>query len=399
MTIRKDGRPREPQIDARDDGPPEAGRRAGSTRAGSTIERWVDGPPAGASALEERAARLFRRALPPAGLSPQARVRVRARLADSSAEPAFVRQRQRSGRATGLRWGIAAGLLMGSGVVIAARGVDRWFTAAPAPAVGTPAPSPGANVAGEGPSRRRRAGGARPAELAAAEQSAQEPTEQPTEQSTEQSTIAAPVGPPPPAPTVASPPAATVVRAPIAGPPESRLAGETRLLNRALERLRQHRDAPGALEALDQYLRRFPDGTLAAEARTARIDALLMLSRKHEALLALDAMTFGEGQRQQELRTIRGELRAATDCAAAVADFDQLLSGAPPPELGQRALYGRAVCRSRQGQRDAARDDAERYAVAFPAGRFIGEMRRMLAAPGSSPAAARPAGPDGDNSR
>jgi outer membrane protein assembly factor BamD (BamD/ComL family) len=151
------------------------------------------------------------------------------------------------------------------------------------------------------------------------------------------------------------------------------------MLNGAFSRLRQSRDAVGALAGLDQYLRRFPNGTLAAEARTARVDALLMLGRESEALVALNALALEGSGREQELRVIRGELGAESDCGRAVVDFDQILSSTASSDLHERALYGRAVCRSRQGRADEARRDAERYLETFPHGRFANEAQRLSA--------------------
>ena len=161
--------------------------------------------------------------------------------------------------------------------------------------------------------------------------------------------------------------------------PESKLATEARMLNAAIGRLRQGRDAGGALGELDQYLLRFPNGTLAGEARTARVDALLVLGRQGEALVALNALTLQGSGREQELRVIRGELGAASDCGRAIADFDQILSTAASSDLAERALYGRAVCRSRLGRQDEATRDAERYLEKFPGGRFRREAQRLIA--------------------
>jgi tetratricopeptide (TPR) repeat protein len=158
---------------------------------------------------------------------------------------------------------------------------------------------------------------------------------------------------------------------------------EARLLNGAIRRLRQGRHADRALEELDHYLLRFPGGILKAEARAARVDALLMLGREREALVALNALPLDGGGRDQELRVIRGELGAASDCARAILDFDQVLSTtASSSDLAERALYGRAVCRSRQGQKDEARRDAERYVERFPRGRFTREAQWLIASDG-----------------
>jgi hypothetical protein len=141
--------------------------------------------------------------------------------------------------------------------------------------------------------------------------------------------------------------------------------------------LRQRRDGAGALVTLNEYLARYPRGMLSGEARGARIDALLLLQRKNEALRALDAATLEPVGRGQELLVIRGELRARRDCAGASRDFDQVLGSSAPAPLQERALFGRAVCRRRLGNEEGARADAEAYLARFPTGRFVASVRRL----------------------
>ena len=107
----------------------------------------------------------------------------------------------------------------------------------------------------------------------------------------------------------------------------------------------------------------------------ARIDALLLLERDGEALATLDTLSLGNTGRDQELRIIRGELRAKLDCGGAIFDFNRILSGGASRELMERALYGRAVCWSRRGRDDEARRDADQYLSTFPNGRFTAEAR------------------------
>jgi hypothetical protein len=200
--------------------------------------------------------------------------------------------------------------------------------------------------------------------------------------------------PRPPAPALSSsltllpaPPAAPLAPAtpatvppPTAAPaaPPTVLAYETRLLGQAVARLRQRRDASGALVALDIYQSQFPNGNLHHEADVARVDALLMLGRDHDALALLQTLRLLPQGRDQELRVIRGELAAATDCSRAVADFDRLLAQAAPTGLTERALYGRAVCRTRLGDTSGATHDLADYLDRFPSGRFAAEARRNL---------------------
>jgi hypothetical protein len=164
----------------------------------------------------------------------------------------------------------------------------------------------------------------------------------------------------------------------VTAPPFTALSVEARLLGHAVGQLRQQRDATGALLALDQYRRQFPAGTLRREAEVARVDALLMLRRDRDALGVLRALRLQSQGRDQELRVIRGELAAASDCPGAVADFDLLLSQTAPVALTERALFGRAVCRARQGDATGSARDLGEYLNRFPTGRFAAEARRSL---------------------
>jgi hypothetical protein len=151
------------------------------------------------------------------------------------------------------------------------------------------------------------------------------------------------------------------------------------MLGEAVARLRQRHDAAGALEALVAYDARFPRGTLRREADVARADALLLIGRNADALAVLRGLDLAPRGRDQELRVIRAELAAPRSCADAVADFDRVLAEAPAPALAERALHGRATCRARLGDGEAARRDLEDYLRRFPAGRFAAEARRTLA--------------------
>jgi TolA-binding protein len=119
---------------------------------------------------------------------------------------------------------------------------------------------------------------------------------------------------------------------------------ETRLFREALS-LRANRDPRGAIAVLDRYAVLYPRGSYAAEVVVLRAE------------LAADA----------------------DDCAAATAGFDRTLAGAASPGLEERALYGRASCRLRAGQKSAARADLERYLHRFPQGRYATHARALLA--------------------
>jgi hypothetical protein len=160
------------------------------------------------------------------------------------------------------------------------------------------------------------------------------------------------------------------------------LARETELVRLALGRLRREHDPAGALALLDQHARRFPSGALGPEAAIVRVDALLALDRRSEALAILDRLPFPPSARGRELLVVHAELAAgAQRWTTAAAAFDLALADpALEAELAERALHGRAACRLRMGDRRAARVDLEAYLRRFPDGRFAATTRAALAA-------------------
>jgi hypothetical protein len=183
-------------------------------------------------------------------------------------------------------------------------------------------------------------------------------------------------------PRAATPPGETAASksvAVIAPPPApSSMAEESRLLTAALHLLRQQHDARSALSALDEYSRRFPSGTLAREATLARIDALLELDDRKSALEILDRTRLTELPRARELAVLRGELRGASGrCGQAVTDLGAALDGSGDA-LEERALWGRASCRSRSGDSPGARADLGQIITRFPQGNFATKARQAL---------------------
>ncbi len=168
--------------------------------------------------------------------------------------------------------------------------------------------------------------------------------------------------------------------APAAGarPPYARLGEETALLRRALESLRHDDDAAGALDALDDYERRFPFGVLRPNAQLVRIDALVALGRKAEALTLLEAVDLSTSPRADDLLITRGELRARQDCRAASADFTSALARTPDDARAERALRGRALCARRLGDDRGMRADLEAYLTRFPRAAFAARARALL---------------------
>jgi len=174
-------------------------------------------------------------------------------------------------------------------------------------------------------------------------------------------------------PPVSAPRATTVPSA----TPESRLAAESKALEPAIGALRRERDAARALTLLGRYEAEFPHGVLSLEARVLRVDALLALGRRSEALATLDTLPLDRVGRGTELRLVRAELRASADCRSALLDFDRVLSAGAAGSMEERALRGRALCRSSLGDAAGARGDAERYLGKYPAGRFAAELRGL----------------------
>jgi hypothetical protein len=202
------------------------------------------------------------------------------------------------------------------------------------------------------------------------------------------------VAPPPPArePVVARPrrAAAVVPPAPAMEPaPQaeatapSALHEEAAMLGAALRRLREDNDAAGALALLDEHDRRFGEAAaLADEARRTRIEAWLQQGERAQALAALDALSLRPWGRGRALRATRADLRAeAGRCPEALVDFEALLAGdaGASDTIAERALFGRASCRARQGDVAASRADLQRYLERFPNGAFASRARAALA--------------------
>ncbi len=212
--------------------------------------------------------------------------------------------------------------------------------------------------------------------------------------------VSSPENPAPVAPAVvepvapvaveAAPPLAPAVRprrTALATPARPRVveapATEAQLLSRALSRLRQDHDPPGALAALDQYARAFPHGILASEALSARLEAVIQMDDRRTALRLLDRHAIFAGRLGAQLLLTRAELRASAGrYGDALGDFDRLLTpgagNAGAAVEAERALYGRAVCLGHLGQDDRARIDLAAYQRRFPGGLHAAEVARLL---------------------
>ena len=126
---------------------------------------------------------------------------------------------------------------------------------------------------------------------------------------------------------------------------EGPLSIEARSLADALARWRRDGKAEAALALLGEHERRFPHGALGVEARVARAEILLALSRREQALAVLDSLTLASLPRARELQTLRGELRAqAGRCQDARADLIRVVSSTGRDDLGLRANRALSAC-------------------------------------------------------
>ncbi len=175
-------------------------------------------------------------------------------------------------------------------------------------------------------------------------------------------------------------PAAVVAAAPAVEPPPSGLAAESALLETALRHLRKDRDGARALAALDDYRRQFPSGELVHEAQRTRVEAFLLQGQSRSALDMLDGMTFGGSVRDLDLLVMRAELRAeGSRCPEAIMDFTAVLAHAGVGDrAAERALFGRASCRSRTSDQPGARSDLDLYLRRFPEGKRAAQARSAL---------------------
>lgn len=159
----------------------------------------------------------------------------------------------------------------------------------------------------------------------------------------------------------------------------SALTLESELLQPALAKLRRDRDPNAALRLLDEYQATYPRGVLSLEAAVARVDALLSLGRRSEALERLSRLPLERVGRRIELQLVRGELFSDRDCSRAIADFSAVLTLGSGGPFAERALYGRAMCRRRHND-PAASSDFRAYLDRYPNGRFADTMRQQLIA-------------------
>lgn len=155
---------------------------------------------------------------------------------------------------------------------------------------------------------------------------------------------------------------------------------EATLLLGALERLRRAGDAQGALALLNSHQERFPGGVLKREVTVAKVEALIALERRQEALALLQNANLSAFPKGAELRVLRGELSGTLgQCTQALADFEHTLKSNAGEALLSRALFGQASCKSRLGQHQEAQRDFREYLKRFPKGHLADAAKRALA--------------------
>jgi len=375
--------------------------------------RWKDR--AGQANLAERmAGRLIRAMGQPPVLSDPQLARNQAAACETRRRPVLVRW-----------WPVMAAALLVSGATFAVAAhldlVPRWLRATPAPQVLAPParshkphqarstpPSTSAPALAIEPAPEIHAT-AEAAPPAPAQVPARKPTAQlafartpdavrvpPSENRRQAAELAARPAEPP----VAPPPAetmratATPAPAPSAPTPAAHLAfvenrpqpvvsvavrpnGGERWLAEALHSLRADHAPDAALALLDLHAAELGQSALVHEAMLLRVEALLDLKRSGEVLALLDGKALSSVAASRTLLLTRAQLRAAAGrCADGLADFDLLLARAQRPD--EQALYGRAVCRSRTGDKLGAQADFSLYQREFPNGAHIRDARQQL---------------------
>jgi hypothetical protein len=125
--------------------------------------------------------------------------------------------------------------------------------------------------------------------------------------------------------------------------------GAAKHLAEAIRQLRVQHAPKIALGTLARHEADLAQHGLVHEVLLIRVEALLLLDRKAEALRLLDGAQLTGVAGQNSLLLARGELRAAAGrCAEALGDFDRVLAKSNPPD--PRALRGRAACSGKQGE-------------------------------------------------
>jgi hypothetical protein len=122
------------------------------------------------------------------------------------------------------------------------------------------------------------------------------------------------------------------------------LSDETRRLFAAISLLRREANPAGALQEIDAYRRSYPQAHFATEARMLRIEALVALGYRRQALDELSVEAIPSLPRGEELWVLRGEILVQLKRPReAIEAFDAALRVARTDALIERALSGRAA--------------------------------------------------------
>jgi tetratricopeptide (TPR) repeat protein len=141
--------------------------------------------------------------------------------------------------------------------------------------------------------------------------------------------------------------------------------------------LRNFRAPAAAAETFRRAQSRFPDGELRAEVDLSLIEALLDTRRYDDAGQAMDGFIkrYPQSERRSEVRRLRADLRREqADWRGAIEDYAALLEKGPDDD----ALYFSAFCWQKLGDSRAARALLERYLKEFPNGRHAEDVKRAI---------------------
>ncbi len=248
---------------------------------------------------------------------------------------------------------------------------------APAPQLAFVETSDALHLPPAGNRRRNLEPAARPAEWKS--ESAAPPAKPPVLPAPAETTrVAAATAPVTPAPTRSAWPTIAPSQPQPVASSGGRPRGGARWLAEALQSLRADHAPGAALALLDLHADELTQSAFVHEAMVLRVEALLDLKRSGEALELLDGRSLSDVAASRTLLLTRAELRAAAGrCAESLIDFDLVLARSRQPN--EQALYGRAVCRSRTGDKLGAQADFRLYQRQFPTGTHIHDVEKQLA--------------------
>ncbi len=138
-------------------------------------------------------------------------------------------------------------------------------------------------------------------------------------------------------------------------------------------------DPAGALQALSDYRRRFPSGSLRREADMSQLELLVQLGRSNDALRQTEELlaSSAAGERAAELHLLRGHIFRKNLGQWRAAEREYALAETASGASHIEASYFRGVCLQALGELAAARAAYERYLE--QGGRNYGtEVRRRL---------------------